>query len=681
MTVLPPHVVKHRVPNETSLAEAIFEEKYQKTKTEWEKYTRGEDPVDGSVIPGEVLESWERCRRLDADPLREPVHEVLRGEDLGRLLGKNEEFIHVSRPFLKNLYRFVKGSRFVVSLFNRDGFLLDVLTDDEYRDENLRFQWCPGVRWTEANAGNNAIGTVLTLRRPIRIFGPQHFNKKYHSLTISSAPIFSPEEELIGGIALTAFYYGTNPHTLGMAVAAAQAIGNELKAQKALRECKSAFAQTERAYRLQKAVITSIPEALISIDGEGHILLLNDKARNRFFGENERVEGRRIQDVCGVENRRLLQMIGGDEAVTDAEVRVYLKDGNNDYTLTCNPILSSAGKIEGKILILSESKRIKTLVTRMIGAKAKFRFEDISGQSPRFLTALEQARLVAQNNSNALLLGESGTGKDIFAQAIHNASLKKDGPYVAINCAAIPRDLITSELFGYSEGAFTGSRRGGSQGKFELADGGTIFLDEIAETPLELQTVLLRVIEDKSIIRIGGSRVRPVDVRIIAATNKNLLEEVRKGNFRKDLYYRLNVFTIHMPPLTKRREDIPCLLDLFVRKYGGSLGKTIRRIDDKVMEAFMRYAWPGNVRELQNVVERMMNYSRSEELTADLLPPEFFESRHLPFADMEMESPEETEKIMIARMLNLKFRKKQIAERLNISRTTLFRKIRRYKLS
>ncbi len=222
---------------------------------------------------------------------------------------------------------------------------------------------------------------------------------------------------------------------------------------------------------------------------------------------------------------------------------------------------------------MNEINRLKTLVTKMMGAKAKFHFEDIHGQNIKFLRTVEQARMVSLSSSNVLLLGKSGTGKDIFAQAIHNAGDRKNGPYVAINCGAIPRDLIMSELFGYSEGAFTGSRRGGNQGKFELADGGTIFLDEIAETPLELQTALLRVIEEKTVTRIGGTRVRPVDVRIIAATNKDLQEEVRKGNFREDLYYRLNVFAIHMVPLSERLDDIPRLVDVFVKKYGNAMGK------------------------------------------------------------------------------------------------------------
>jgi ABC-type dipeptide/oligopeptide/nickel transport system ATPase component len=200
------------------------------------------------------------------------------------------------------------------------------------------------------------------------------------------------------------------------------------------------------------------------------------------------------------------------------EVRIACKSVQGDYTLSCYPIMSM-DDIIGKVIILDEIKRARTLATKMMGAKAKFRFEEIIGQNANFLETVRQAKIASQIKSNVLLLGESGTGKDVFAQAIHNSSGRSDGPYVAINCTTIPRDLITSELFGYSEGAFTGSRKGGSPGKFELADSGTIFLDEVGETPLEMQTALLRVIEDKSIIRIGGTRVTTIDVRIIAATS------------------------------------------------------------------------------------------------------------------------------------------------------------------
>lgn len=665
-----------------SRLDPVYEERYRKTCLEWDRYIKGAGHADPAVVPREILDSWDRCRRLGVDPVRKPSHEILTGSGLEKLLRENRDFISTSRPFLLNLYRFVKGSRFVVGLFDSRGYILDVMQDDDVAvKENLSMEWFPGVLWDERSSGNNAAGTVLALKKPIRIFGTQHYNKTFHKLTASSAPIFDPEGRLVGGLSLTAYHYGTNPHTLGMAVAAAQAIENELRAQKALSECKAAFAETELAFGLQRSVIECIPEPLVALDGRGCVSIINDKARDRFSLEEHKVKGKHIREISGEVNHRFLSMIEADEAFTDADVRIFTKDGYNDYTLTCNLIRSPAGKVMGKILIFSEIKRIKTLVTKMIGAKAKIRFEDICGRNPRFLMTLEQARLISQSSSNALLLGESGTGKDIFAQAIHNASLRKEGPYVAINCAAIPRDLITSELFGYSEGAFTGSRRGGSQGKFELADGGTIFLDEIAETPLELQAVLLRVIEDKSIIRIGGSRVRPVDARIIAATNKDLLEEVRKGSFRKDLYYRLNVFTIHLLPLTQRVDDIPLLVDVFIQKYGKTLGKKICRLDEKVMDVFMRYSWPGNVRELQNVIERMMNYARSDELTADLVPPEILNSLHARGPDTDLEPPGEAEKKLISRMLALQFPKRHIAERLNVSRTTLFRKMKKHGLA
>jgi transcriptional regulator with PAS, ATPase and Fis domain len=280
-----------------------------------------------------------------------------------------------------------------------------------------------------------------------------------------------------------------------------------------------------------------------------------------------------------------------------------------------------------------------------------------------------------------LLLGKSGTGKDIFAQAIHNNSDRRKGPYVAINCAAIPRDLVTSELFGYSEGAFTGSRRGGSQGKFELADGGTIFLDEIAETPLELQAVLLRVIEDKTITRIGGTRIQPVDVRIIAATNKDLQEEVLKRSFREDLYYRLNIFAIQMVPLNERQDDIAMLANTFIKKYAKALGKIINRVDDSIIEAFMQYPWPGNVRELQNVIERMINFCQTDELIAELIPQNITGYRQQTLEQEEFRSPKYYEREMITRMLQANLTKSEIAQKMEMTRTTLYRKLKQYNLA
>jgi len=630
--------------------------------------------IDGSIIPGDVLDSWIRCKKLEVDPRSNAIGKQLSGDKLNELLEDNESFIETSRPFMKNLYRFVAGSEFVVVLFDKNGYLLEIIGDKDVVHFLQKGYWVVGTLWNEASVGNNGVGTVVELKRPVKIFGSQHYRRFYHNEAACSAPIFDPDGEFIGGISMTGRHYKVNLHTLGMAVAAAQAVENELKTNRAL-------AEVQIANIYKETVIASIPEALITTDNLGHITLINDHAKKIFSVNNEYAEGRHIRKVFGAKNNHISSLLEDNEALTDMEVRIFSGDSGNDYTLSCNPILSQTLKHLGKIIILMEIKRVKTLVNKMIGAKANFRFEDIYGQNQKFLETIEQARIVSHSPSNVLLLGKSGTGKDIFAQAIHNDSDRKNGPYVAINCAAIPRDLVTSELFGYSEGAFTGSRRGGNQGKFELADGGTIFLDEIAETPLELQAVLLRVIEEKSITRIGGTRVQSVDVRIITATNKDLQEEVRKGNFREDLYYRLNVFAIHMVPLIERPDDIGLLVNAFIKKYTRALGKRVNRVDDKVIDTFMHYTWPGNIRELQNVIERMINLCQSDELTINLIPHDITENRQQAFGREEFKSPKYFERETIAKMLEANLSKSEIAKKMEMTRTTLYRKLKQYNLA
>jgi PAS domain S-box-containing protein len=665
---------KRRPPRDINLMGVDYYERYyQRTYLEWKKFTAGDHNIDMSVIPQEVFDCWMLCAEIGVDPFVQPCNEVLTGEALEELLNKNKEFIDVSRPFMSNLYRFLEGSGFMVSLFDQKCFVLEALGDPEENKLIRAFRGFVGACWDIKNSGNNAASTVILYKKPMQVFGSQQYIRLYHGATGSSAPIFSPDGDLLGGIVIFGRYYRANPHTLGMAVAAAGAIENELKIHRALSE-----SQVASSY--QQTVISSIQEALIAVDSSGRVTLINDNARKRFGLINMKVEGRNIRDIFSHENAQFFTLIENNEMITDTEVRISSHDFSGDYTLTCNPILSPDQNVIGKIIILNEIQRAKSMVTKMMGANANFRFEDIYGQNSRFLMTVDQARMVSQSTSNVLLLGKSGTGKDVFAQAIHNESDRKNGPYVAINCGAIPRDLIASELFGHEEGAFTGSRRGGNQGKFELADGGTLFLDEIAETPLELQTALLRVIEDKSVLRIGGTRVRPVNVRIISATNKDLREEVRKGNFREDLYYRANVFAIEMVPLKERSDDIPLLADYFIKRYASAMKKRIVRVDKKVMDTFMNYPWPGNVRELQNAVERMINYLKTSELTVDLIPDHIRHPGHTTEMREDSIEPQETERLMIARMLNQKMRKNRIAEKLNISRATLYRKMKQYDL-
>ncbi len=648
---------------------------------QWKKFVNGDGDVDITLVSRETLEAWEHCRAMHINPLAVPQNVLLTGEALKEKLHEQRNFINISLPFLRKLIQSLKGFSYTVALFDAEGYLLHHIEEKKAFIYNRNYNFIPGSRWTHDYVGNSAIAHVLATKTPMQVIGAKHYLQCLHFITSTGEPILDPDGELLGCLSVGHFYSDTHPITQGMALAAAQAIENEFRVQKTLVQCQIAFEQTDIASSLQKVIFASIPEAIIAVNNEGRVMSINEKACDMFALNVEDVPAtplRMIFDRDG--NRSFFAILEQQDSVRDMEVRIRTARSEADYSLTCNNISLSAGTVIGKVLIFPEIKRIRSLVAKTIGAKANFTFKDIHGQNAAFQSLMDQARSMSQSASNVLLLGESGTGKDILAQAIHNASPRKDGPYIAINCAAIPRDLIASELFGHMEGAFTGARRGGKQGKFELADGGTIFLDEMAEMPLDIQAVLLRVIEDKQVVRIGGSQVRKVDVRIISATNRDLLTEVNRGNFRQDLFYRLNVYNLELPPLRERPDDITILTQRFISKFAKAQGKNISGVDEKVLDVFMHYRWPGNVRELQNVVERMVNYASAGFLTTNLVPPEIVDTRPVRKQSLDFELPSEKEKRLLRHMLTLNLSKNNIAKQLNMSRTTLYRKINKYGL-
>jgi PAS domain S-box-containing protein len=650
-------------------------ERFCKIKEEWKRFISGtpEDRVDHSIISDTILTSWQRSREFGIDPYMKKISTVLEGEQLQNLLDKNADLIATSEPFIDTLQRAIRGSQFVCTLCDYKGYILKIVGDDDTIHGVKRGNFVVGALVSEDSCGPNGIGAALIQDKPIQIFATEHYCISFHKYTCSGAPIHDTEGNIIGVLNMTGPYLEANPHTLGMVVAAAHAIENLLQLKKAFSECQI-------AENFQKTVISSIPEALIAIDPTGNINLLNKNAQKILGLDPDTVIGKNIKDIMGNKNVSFLNKISDNRFLTDEEVRIHLKDGSgySDFTLTFNLILSPFKQVIGKIIILNEIKRAKTLVTKMTGAKAKVSFSDIIGKNPDFAETMRLARIASRSTSNVLLLGDSGTGKDIFAQAIHINSERKNGPYVVINCAAIPRDLIASELFGYDEGAFTGSKRGGNPGKFEIADGGTIFLDEIGEMPLELQTSLLRVIENKEIMRIGGKKVRSVDVRIVAATNRDLQEEVSNGNFREDLYYRLNVFTIRILPLRDRKDDIPYLVARFTKDICNTMNKPVTIVPDDVINALMSYSWPGNIRELQNILERSINIAEGNKLTVDLLPREITRAPKTPQYTQDTYSIKDIERQMIDNLIKSNVSKAEIAKKLNISRSTLYRKLEQY---
>lgn len=313
-------------------------------------------------------------------------------------------------------------------------------------------------------------------------------------------------------------------------------------------------------------------------------------------------------------------------------------------------------------------------------------FAMIIGSSPGITVARNLAGRAARGDSNVLLLGETGVGKEVFARAIHEAGRRAHGPFVVVNCAAVPESLMESELFGYEEGAFTGALKTGKPGKFEQASGGTIFLDEIGDMPLTLQAKVLRVIQERIIERLGGIRGVPVDVRLIAATNKNLREMVATGKFREDLYYRLDVITITIPPLRERKQDMPELVDCFLRKLNKVCHTSVTGVHPAVMDAFLSYHWPGNLRELENVLERALNLTDGNEIRPEDIPVCFWETLgSRPDDPQGFRGPGLNESlaaheraILVATLRAAGNNRTRAARMLNISRSGLYKKLRRY---
>lgn len=355
------------------------------------------------------------------------------------------------------------------------------------------------------------------------------------------------------------------------------------------------------------------------------------------------------------------------------------------YTVNCTPIHKD-DSVVGGIITLSEEKQ-RVVSAKKDGNTAKYTFDDLIGTCGRFVELKHFAEKISKTPSSVLIQGESGTGKELFAHAMHNASTRREGPFVAINCAAIPKDLIGSELFGYVGGSFTGASRAGAKGKFELADGGTLFLDEIGEMPLEMQSVLLRALEDHTVTRVGGATPIPVDIRLITATNRDLFAYVQEGKFRMDLYYRLNVINLYVLPLRERKEDIPGLVDVFLQDYARKTGIRVRKVDPQAMGVMIEYDWPGNVRELKNVIERGAVLSRNGCISVEDLPQELRKSRNAralggsPFGcadeddDLSLSSVVKEERRRLAENLLRRYGndKELVAQKMGISRSTLYR--------
>lgn len=526
-------------------------------------------------------------------------NKILNEKELFNKIELNRELILSALPIMNKVYEFVKGSNFFLILTDKDGCILNVIGDEDILSEAFSFKMIPGAYMDEANIGTNAMGTCLIEKKPIQISGKEHFVEAYHRWTCSSSPIVDTEGHIIGTLDLTGYNEYVHLHTLGMVVAAANAIENELSSNR-----YKMLLSNEKMN--QELIHDSLMMGMIVTDLEGTIITANSHASNFFGYKQDEMLQMNVEKLIKDWNK--IQNIVLDERKTfKDDVEVNSKNNLLQLNLSTYPIIDYNDEITNIIILLNDVKKQRKQIDNLKGRQAIYTFDKIIGKDKNFLSILNFAKKVADSRSNILITGESGTGKELFAQSIHNYSKKSNEPFVAINCGAIPRDLIESELFGYDEGAFTGAKTKGNPGKFEVADGGTIFLDEIGEMPIDLQNRLLRVIEEGTVSRIGSANERVVNVRVIAATNKDLKVEVEKGSFRKDLFYRLNVLPFHLPSLRERKSDIKFLIEYFMGKISKKLNKKSIFIPDEHMDKLIQYDWPGNVRELENYIELIVN--------------------------------------------------------------------------
>ncbi|HRX31846.1 MAG TPA: sigma 54-interacting transcriptional regulator [Tenuifilaceae bacterium] len=599
---------------------------------------------------------------------------ILSEEKFSVLLEKNRKLVKATLPFIEDLYDIVKGSGFVIILTDGNGCILNLVGDKETVRDATVLNMVPGAYMAEDSVGTNAMGIAIMENRPIQVTAQEHFLNAYYRWTCSSAPIHDNDGKVIGVLNLTGKSNLVHPHTLGLVVAAVKSIEHQLKNSVLNAELNETSSYLD-------AIINSMSFAIFSVDTDGIIKRVNNTACYLFGIDKKDILNKNISNYLGKWDV-IWRTISRSEKMLDEEVSVENIPLKGTYMMNAMPIVMDDFNVHGCVLTFRDMKRVYKIVSKYTGMSAHYVFDDIIGRSSSLLSVVDFAKQVANSPSTILITGESGTGKEVFAQAIHNASSRHDAGFVAVNCGAIPETLFESELFGYEDGAFTGAKKGGRPGKFELANGGTLFLDEVGEMPLEMQVKLLRALQEGEITRVGGSSPIKLDVRIIAATNKDLKELVDQNKFRLDLYYRLSVIPLKIPALRERREDIPLLIKYFMNLKAIKLNKDVPNLEPETYQMLLRYDWPGNIRELENFIEKTINLNGK--ILLDVKDEQEFRIKYLykPVKDTErvsLKSLSEIERDTIRKTMDLcKGNMSKVARILGISRNTLYLKCKKY---
>ncbi|NYS72923.1 MULTISPECIES: sigma-54-dependent Fis family transcriptional regulator [Bacillus] len=530
----------------------------------WKKFI-DEGVFDSNRINERISESWHRCKQANVNPYMNKGQKILSSNVFQEQKKKSEIFLDIALSQIQNMRKTIDELQMMALLIDPDGYVLSLSGNKQTLKRAKHINFIEGVKWTEAAVGTNAIGTALEIEEAIMISGTEHYSVASHSWSCAAAPIHNDDGKLIGVLDFSCPIEFSHPYMLGMVTSIAHAIE---------RECSIRVHQNE---------LHLIHRFLDVIDSDEQVVICNH--RDVIVSASKSVR-ERINNW----SRMKLEELMHHGLETKLEIPVYSNE-----------------RMIGKCMYLKKNKQINTYSA--FAFIKGITFSGVTGTSKAFQHTLEEIKLVSPTDASVYVCGETGVGKEYVARAIHENSPRKDGPFIAVNCGSLPKELMESELFGYVEGAFTGARRQGYKGKFEQAHGGTLFLDEIGEVPPEMQVALLRVLQERTITPIGSSKEVPVNIRIITATHKDLLRLVEEGKFRQDLYYRLHVYPLYVPSLIERKEDISYFIQHFCERKNWNVV-----FPKSICNQFLQHTWPGNIRELVNVLERIYILSQGREI-------------------------------------------------------------------
>jgi transcriptional regulator of acetoin/glycerol metabolism len=574
----------------------------------WEDFVSGQSPAP-NALRRLIDDSWRRCLSEQVDPARRQAPSPVDETTLSSLQYQHRELLKAGIQVMAMARDFLAETETIMILTDPSGLILGVEGDPRALGAAEDIHLIAGSNWSELNCGTNAIGTALSVGQPVQIHAAEHFCAGIKQWTCSATVIRDPYDgRILGAIDVSGLGKTFSPHSLALAVTTASRIESQL-------------AKLEMDFRYQllergMAKMSNPTDGIIICDRRGYPIKVNERAATALLARGINFDLKnttQIPTLCtgafatpaGVESPPWLSL-DWVEPVIDGGERIG--------SLLTIPGLPPAGRASH----FGRKERAGSAAA-MSDVRG---FEGIVGASTALMQAVQKAKLLAKTNVPVLLLGETGVGKENFAQGIHQAGPAGERPFVVLNCGGLSKDLLASELFGHTEGAFTGSRRGGMVGKVEAANGGTLFLDELGEMPLELQPHFLRVLEEGEIYRIGETKPRKISFKLITATNRDLRDEIAGGRFRMDLFYRVAVTSIRITPLRERQEDIGPLVAYFLRKFADQYGVGPKQVQPEVLAALENYPWPGNVRELRNVIESMFLVTDGSSLGLSDLPPE-----------------------------------------------------------